>query len=182
MALIIDFLLLAASGTACLYCWILSKRLQALTNSKDGIQTGIAALSQSAEDMQGAMAETKSTANVTVSHLEALLAESEKKIPELQELLQQISDISEQAVGETETAARNLVEILSPYIEDAKTSATLLLNSLEEAAQNDTIASKEDKPTENPDLSRNRIDDGGLDIEFVGDDEDEDKKEDNKAA
>ncbi|MBL4620398.1 MAG: hypothetical protein JKX88_09925 [Marinicaulis sp.] len=172
MALIIDFLLLAASGTACLYCWILSKRLKALTSSDSGIQTGIAALSQSAEEMQGAMAETKDTAAATVTKLEALIAESEKKIPELQELIEQITEISTQAVGETETAARNLVEILSPYIEDAKNSATLLLNSLEAAEQSAPPASAETVPEIIvPAPKPEKIDDGGLDIVFEAEDE-----------
>ncbi len=177
MALIIDFLLLAASGTACLYCWILSKRLKALTSSDSGIQTGIAALSQSAEEMQGAMVDTKDTAAATVSRLEELIAESEKKMPELQELIEQITEVSTQAVGETETAARNLVEILSPYIEDAKNSATLLLNSLEAAEQSTPSA-----PTETvaeiipPTPKLKNIDDGGLDIEFEAEDEAEEQE------
>ena len=177
MAFIIDFLLLAASGTACLYCWILSKRLKALTSSDSGIQTGIAALSQSAEEMQGAMAETKDKAAATVTNLEALIAESEKKIPELQELLEQITEISTQAVGETESAARNLVEILSPYIEDAKSSATLLLNSLEVAAQSTPPASaqKEPEAEEKAQPEVKRIADGGLDIEFADENEAEEQ-------
>jgi len=172
MALIIDFLLLAASGTACFYCWILSKRLKALTSSKDGIQTGIVALSQSAEEMQGALATTKDAANASVAQLEILINEAQKKGPELQELLEQLSDVSNQAVQETEGAARNLVDILSPHIEDAKTSANLLLRSLEMAAQQTPAAENknEEKGAQAP-KKRNDSDDG-LDIEFVAEDSD----------
>ena len=169
--------------------WILSKRLSSLINTKDGIQTGIAALSQSTEDMQDAMKDTKDTATVTVSQLEALLLESEKKIPELQELMQQITEISGKSVDETEMAARHLVEILSPHIDEAKNAATRLLDALEQVpleatpqapAMEEPVAPKQtdDVPTATevepkPQPSRNRIVDGGLDIEFVDDDNDE---------
>lgn len=172
MSLIIDFLLLAASGTACFYCWILSKRLKALTSSKDGIQTGIVALSQSAEEMQEALSKTKDNANTSVSHLEQLLSEARERTPELQDLLTQITNVSAQAVGETEEAARNLVDILSPHIEDAKTSANLLLRSLEMAAQEAPDAEAEEVPAdEAKPKKRKKISDDGLDIEFVADDD-----------
>ncbi|MCG8380141.1 MAG: hypothetical protein MI865_11800, partial [Proteobacteria bacterium] len=63
MALIIDFLLLAASGGACFYCWVLSNRLKALTSNKDGLHTGVAALAQSAKEMQIAMKKTQEIAS-----------------------------------------------------------------------------------------------------------------------
>lgn len=170
MALIIDFLLLAASGTACFYCWILSKRLKALTSSKDGIQTGIVALSQSAEEMQSALASTKDAANASVIQLEMLIDEAQKKGPELQELLEQLSAVSSQAVQETEGAARNLVDILSPHIEDAKTSANLLLRSLEMAAQNTPPAENKDDVKGAQAPKKRNISDDGLDIEFVAED------------
>lgn len=181
MSLIIDFLLLAASGTACFYCWILSKRLKALTNNKDGIQTGIVALSQSAEEMQDALATTKDAANASVAQLELLINEAQQKTPELEALLQQITDVSTQAVTETESAARNLVDILSPHIEDAKTSANLLLRSLEVASQempdaNEPKVASEPKaekktPAANAEPQESDVSDDGLDIEFVAEDD-----------
>ena len=178
MSLIIDFLLLAGSGTACLYCWILSKRLKALTNSEGGIQTGIVALSQSAEEMQEAMSTTKEAANASVAQLEQLVQEIEQRKPELEALLAQITEVSAQAVTETEGAARNLVEILAPHIEDAKSSANLLLRSLEVASEDITVTSApEDEATQEPvveavPLEDDEIDEG-LDIEFVAEDEDD---------
>ncbi|MHA7872462.1 MAG: hypothetical protein ACX939_08955 [Hyphococcus sp.] len=172
MALIIDFMLLAASGTACFYCWVLSKRLKALTSNKDGIQTGIAALAQSAEEMQTAIAETKESASENVSRLEALIAEANAKAPELEELLTRIAEVSKDAVSETEGAARSLVDILTPHIEDAKTSANLLLQSLEQAQQSPApTPKKKTKAT----AKKRKISDDGLDIEFVLDDEEEDQ-------
>ncbi len=134
MTLIIDFLLLAASGSAGFYCWVLNKRLTALTNTEDGFQSGIAALSQSAEDMQNAMSDTKNAANNTAAELKGLLSQADQKIPELQDLIQKITDISTQTVDDTEAATKSLVETMSPHIESARQVATLLLNSLEKAS------------------------------------------------
>ncbi len=134
MSLIVDFLLLAASGAACFYCWVLNTRIKALTSTKDGIHTGIAALSQSADDMQTAMANTKNQAATDSVKLEALLEDASNKIPELQMLASQIQEISERAVEETETATKHLIETLSPHIDSARTAAHALLGSLEKAS------------------------------------------------
>ena len=188
MALIIDFLLLAASGAACFYCVMLSRRLKALTNAEDGFQTGIAALSQSAEDMQAALAKTKDGANESAAHLEALLEETNRRIPELQDLLQQISDLSAQAVDETEIAANNLVNILAPHINDAKETAQLLLSALEAtgtAPLNSKIQDGIDK--NNPDsvskkdMSEEDKDEDGK-IEFIAVDDENETAKEGKAA
>lgn len=131
MDLIIDFLLLAASGAACLYCFILNKRLRALTNTKNGIATGIASLSQSVEEMQTAIATSKNSTGDQADRLEALLRGTEEKIPEVLALLDQINTISTQAVSQTETATISLVETLRPHIKEARDSATLLLSTLD---------------------------------------------------
>lgn len=188
MAFIIDFLLLAASGAACFYCVILSRRLKALTNAEDGFQTGIAALSQSAEDMQSALAETKDGANETAARLEALLAETNKRIPELQDLIQQISDLSAQAVDETEIAANNLVNILAPHVQDAKETAQLLLSALEATGAAPSTGKIQNGIDENDpgsiskkDISEEDNDEDGK-IEFIAVDEEQETAKEGKAA
>jgi|GEM_PF-2468097 len=131
MALIVDFLLLAASGAACFYCWVLSTRIKSVTNTKDGIHSGIVALTQSAEEIQKAIASTKDAATRDAAAMEQLLAEAEKKIPELRDLMTQLTDISQSAVQETETATKNLVETLSPHIKEAQEVSYQLLDALE---------------------------------------------------
>ena len=143
MSFVIDFLLLAASGAACFYCWILSRRLRALTSTKAGIKTGIAALSRSTEDIQSAISESKKAAELNAEQLSSLINESEKKIPELESLLNQLSQVGVQAVNDTEAAVNKLVEVLSPHINEAKESAAMLAESLNfdesDAAAPDTV-------------------------------------------
>ena len=175
MNLIVDFILLAASGAACFYCWVLNSRLKSLTSTKDGLQTGIAALSQSAEDMQNTMSETKSATGENAERLEALLEETDKKIPELHDLLRQLSEISAQSVNETEAATKNLIDLLAPHVREARASAQLLLTALEETsnkkpeiaakAQEQIESEQSGKETDN--FSDDTTDLDGEDIEFV---------------
>ncbi len=176
MALIVDFLLLAASGAACFYCWVLNTRIKALTSTKDGIHTGIAALSQSADDMQTAMTNSKDQAAADSTKLEALIEDANKKIPELQMLSTQIQEISERAVEETENATKHLIETLSPHIDNARTAAHALLGSLEKASATPaeiegeaTIdAAGEASPIEN---AAETDDDGVVELTFVAEEE-----------
>lgn len=140
MNFIIDFLLLAASGAACFYCWVLSTRIKSITNTKDGIHTGIVALTQSAEEIQSAIASTKASAAENSANLEQLLAEADKKIPELRELMSQITEISQTAVQETETATTNLFEMLTPHIKEAQAASYQLLDALEAKYTSETVA------------------------------------------
>lgn len=188
MNLIIDFMLLAASGAACFFCWVLNSRLKSLTNTKDGLKNGIVALSQSAEDMQNAMSETKNLTGEQADRLQALLEEADKKIPELHDILKQLSEISAQTVSDTEDAAKNLIDLLAPHIREARVSAQLLLTALEETANNapEAIANAEepvesdasDKETDN--LADDTTDLDGEDIEFVEIDLDEDIDDDDE--
>lgn len=145
MNLIIDFLLLAASGAACFYCWVLNTRLNKLSSSKDGLAAGVAALSQSAEDMQSAMVETKGETTNSVAHLEALLKTVDEKTPEVEAMLEEIKAISKQAVNETESATVNLVETLAPHIAEARKTASFLFSSLERASEQASAAGKKEE-------------------------------------
>ncbi len=140
MSLIIDFLLLAASGAACFYCWVLSTRIKSITNTKDGIHTGIVALTQSAEEIQSAIASTKNAATESSTTLEQLLSEANQKIPELRDLMTQITDISQTAVHETETATTNLFEMLTPHIKEAQEVSYQLLDALEASYTSNAVS------------------------------------------
>ncbi len=176
MALIVDFLLLAASGAACFYCWVLSTRIKSVTNTKDGIHSGIVALTQSAEEIQSAIASTKDAATENSAALEQLLAEADKKIPELRELMSQITEISQTAVQETETATTNLVETLSPHIKEAQEVSYQLLDALEASYTSESVrladagstveASSDAAAVADPELSDEQID-----VSIVVDDE-----------
>ena len=133
MALIVDFLLLAATGAACFYCWVLSKRLKALTNNEAGISTGIEALSKSAEEVQSVITATKEETQSAADDLKTLIALSEKKSELLESLIKQVPVVAANAVDETEIAAKHLVSSLTPQIEAAREAANKLLDSMEKS-------------------------------------------------
>ncbi len=187
MNLIIDFLLLAASCAACFYCWVLNSKLNKLSSSKEGLAAGVAALSQSAEDMQTAMVETKGATGDTVAHLENLLKTVEEKAPELQLLLEEIQAISTQAVTETEIATANLVETLAPHIAEARKTASFLFSSLEKANANGQIAAEEnDAPTQSQqkaiETATEDYEEGDDELEFVVEFPDDEAQVDGAAA
>ncbi len=177
MALIVDFLLLAATGAACFYCWVLSTRIKSVTNTKDGIHSGIVALTQSAEEIQTAIASTKDAATENSAALEQLLTEADKKIPELRELMQQITEISQSAVQETETATKNLVETLSPHVKEAQEISYQLLDALEASYVSESVRLAETgsptetpAPTDAPPATNFDEDGGAIDVSIVVDD------------
>jgi len=190
MTLIIDFLLLAASGAACFYCWVLNTRLKSLTSTKDGLHSGIAALSQSAEDMQSAMSETKTLAGEQAERLQATIDEAAEKTEKLEELLRQLSDISAQSVDESEKAAQRLVDLMAPRIREARVSAQLLLTALEETeAKAPHVAEKAEEQIKS-DLSDQGLDNNpddtsdldGEDIEFVELDDESESESDGEGG
>ena len=131
MAFIVDFLLLAASGAACFYCWVLSTRIKSLLNTKNGIQTSIAALSQSVDDIQTAMARTKTGVDTKGAALEELIQQAEQTAPEMRNLIKQVIEASQTAIAETENATTSLIDQISPHIKQAQDVSIELLDSLE---------------------------------------------------
>lgn len=135
MELVIDFLLLAASGTAGLFCWVLSRKLKAMTNAEAGLGAGIAALSQSAEEMKRAVADTKSSADHTAARIESLLAEAESKATHLQGLIDQLTEMSASVADHAENATRKYLETLEPFLAEANETANRLLGAIARAPE-----------------------------------------------
>lgn len=133
MELVVDFLLLAASGTAGLYCWVLSRKLKAMTSAEAGLGAGIAALSQSAEEMKRAVAETSASADSTAKRIETLLAEADEKAAHLQGLIDQLSGMSASVVDHAENATRKYLETLAPFLDEANEAANRLLGAIAQA-------------------------------------------------
>lgn len=134
MDLIIDFLLLATSATACFYCIVLSRRLKGLTGAKEGLGAGIAALSRSAEEVKSAIAGTKSSADAAASRIERLLKEAEAKTRAMQALMDDLNDTSTSVVAEAEAATKKYVDTLAPFLGEANEAASRLLSAIGQAS------------------------------------------------
>lgn len=143
MELVINFLLLAASGTAALFCWILSRKLKALTDAEAGIGAGIAALSQSAEEVKSAVAGTKLSADETAARIETLLEDANDKAAHLEALIDQLGDMSASVSQHADSATRKYLDTLAPFLDEANEAADRLLGAIAHASISDTHASKE---------------------------------------
>lgn len=133
MDMVTDFLLLAASATACLYCYVLSKRLKGLSNANEGLGAGIAALSQSAEEVKTAVASTKASADAAAARIETLMLEADVKAKELQALIDELADMGASVVAHAEGATKKYVDTLAPFLGEANDAAARLLGAIERA-------------------------------------------------
>lgn len=77
MELIADGMLIAAAGTAALYCWILSRRLNDLKSLDKGLGGAIASLSAQVEETRAALAEAKLTTQERSRELGDMTARAE---------------------------------------------------------------------------------------------------------
>jgi hypothetical protein len=134
MDMVMDFLLLAASATACLYCFVLNRRLKGLTAAKTGLGAGIASLSQSAEEMKFAVAATKRSADEAATRLEKVITDADKKAAYLDDLINQLGEMSASVVAHAEGATQRYVGSLSPVIDEANAVADRLADEIARAA------------------------------------------------
>lgn len=134
MELVVDFLLLAASGTAGLFCWVLSRKLKALTSAEAGLGAGVAALSQSAEEMRSTVAAAKASANDTAARIETLLSEADEKAAHLKGLIDQLAEMSASVAGHAESATRKYLETLAPFLDEANEAADRLLGAIAQSS------------------------------------------------
>ncbi len=116
MEMIVDFILLAASGVATIYCFVLSRRLARLNDMKNGIGASIATMSGALDQTQQVLALAKSSSLEGVQRLTAVLEEAERIKPEIAQLLDALAELASTSVEEIEAMrddALGRIELLS---------------------------------------------------------------------
>lgn len=93
MELISDFLLVAGSFGAAVYCYVLSARLKKFTTLETGMGGAIAVLSAQVDDMTVALEKARGAANGSAESLEALTARGEAVARKLELLLASLHDL-----------------------------------------------------------------------------------------
>ncbi len=86
-----DIALFLVSFAACLYCALLSRRLKALQNTRNGLGASIRAMSESVAAVSSARHETQAQAGELMTRLSAVMKEAEatgKKLTELKDALE----------------------------------------------------------------------------------------------
>ena len=95
MKLIADFLMIAGTFGAAIYCCVLATRLKRFSTLETGMGGAIAVLSAQVDDMTRALDKASVAANGSASSLEALTGRSELAAAKLELLLASLHDLPE---------------------------------------------------------------------------------------
>ena len=104
MEMIIDFMLLAASGAATFYCFILSRKLEALKNTEKGLGATIATMSHTVDQARATVAMAKESSAESIAELSPLIEETKEVLPQLSEMVDVLSELAEIAIRDVNEA------------------------------------------------------------------------------
>jgi ABC-type transporter Mla subunit MlaD len=105
MEIIFDFMLLAASGSAAVYCFVLNRKLQRLKDTEKGLGATIASMAAAVEQAQAAVADAKQSSAESVNELTPLVAETREFLPKLTALADSIGGIADTTIANINEAA-----------------------------------------------------------------------------
>jgi len=128
---ITDIVLLLVSGSACLYCWLLSKRLKALQDLKKGLGASIVSLSEAISKTSIAAQEAKLSASQSADKLSRLLSDIDKSVPLVDDLIESVHRSTRRAANETTRMQDDAVAAIKPLLEEAKKTASDLAGVIE---------------------------------------------------
>lgn len=112
MQLIVDFVLLAASAAAAIYCFILSVRLKKLNDVRGGLGATIASLSAAIDHARKMLEEARRIGRDDEERLRKAASDAAKLAPEIAELLDALAEAAELAALDIEQARNEaLIEI-----------------------------------------------------------------------
>lgn len=100
----IDIVLFLVSFAACFYCFVLSRRLRALHDTKEGIGATIVALSKSISTVSSTAQNTKEHTGELILRLTNLMAEAQSTCERLEKLTRAMQD-SEKSLHEAQKSA-----------------------------------------------------------------------------
>lgn len=119
MEMILNYILLLVSGAACIYCFVLAKRLKRLNDTKDGIGASIVEMSAALSQTQQTLRLARQASVEGIDKLTVLIEDAEKKIPELDELMNAIEAISDIAVEDVEKATKRSLNAIDERTREA---------------------------------------------------------------
>ncbi|WP_375204301.1 hypothetical protein [Hyphococcus sp.] len=105
MEMIIDFMLLAASGAATFYCFILSRKLEALKSTEKGLGATIATMSHTVDQARATVTLAKESSAESINELTPLIEETKEILPQLTEMIDVISELAEIAIRDVSEAS-----------------------------------------------------------------------------
>lgn len=120
MEMIINFMLLAASGAATFYCFILSRKLEALKSTEKGLGATIATMSHTVDQARSTVAMAKETSAESIAELSPLVEETKEILPQLSEMIDVISELAEIAIRDVNEASGKATASLDERLAKAR--------------------------------------------------------------
>jgi len=115
-----DIAIFLVSFAACIYCFVLSKRLKALQNTKDGLGATITALSTSIAQMSSTTQDTRVRVESMATRLAHLIAEAEATCKKLDETIASVDLAKASATDEVHTAQMDLFVMMRTVLDQSK--------------------------------------------------------------
>jgi predicted unusual protein kinase regulating ubiquinone biosynthesis (AarF/ABC1/UbiB family) len=115
-----DIAIFLVSFAACVYCFVLSKRLKALQNTKDGLGATITALSTSIVQMTSTTQDTRVRVESMATRLAHLISEAEATCRKLEETIASVDLAKASATDEVHTAQMDLYVMMRTVLDQSK--------------------------------------------------------------
>ncbi|OFW99596.1 MAG: hypothetical protein A3E78_00410 [Alphaproteobacteria bacterium RIFCSPHIGHO2_12_FULL_63_12] len=99
-----------ASGVATIYCFVLSRRLSRLNDTKNGIGASIASMSQALDQTQQTLAVARSSSVDAIQKLTNALEDAERIRPEFEKLIDEFGALAELAITDIDRAKEKALQ------------------------------------------------------------------------
>lgn len=115
-----DIALVVISAVACIYCFLLGRKLKALQNTKDGLGATIAAFTKATTEISAATHQSCQQASQQATKLFGLIGEANATCSKLQQLALETEARLEKAAEESENSSKALEAHFDEILKDAK--------------------------------------------------------------
>lgn len=115
-----DVAIFLVSFAACIYCIVLSQRLKALQNTKNGLGATITALSTSIAQMTSTTQDTRVRVESMATRLAHLIAEADKTCQKLEQTITSVDLVKASATDEVHNAQMDLYAMMRNVLDQSK--------------------------------------------------------------
>lgn len=137
IAFLPDIILIVISGLACMYCYLLSRRLRKLNNLETGLGASIVTLTRAIEETYKAAQDAQTSTAEAVETLRDLLARSDNLTPKADTIVKDMERSFERARDKQEQLEYSIDVSLARAVDKAETTATGLLQIVSEIHEKD---------------------------------------------
>ena len=152
-----DVILILISGLACLYCWMLNRRLKNLNSLKSGVGASIVSLTKAIEDTHKAAQEAQRSTQEAVKTLNALLETARMETPRVAALVVDLEHARDSAKAQRQKLDDALEITLPNAIAKAQKTAAGLLKIVSDL--NESQADVPPRKTSSKDEDKSQDDD-----------------------